>query len=163
MGLHAQSVHRCPYDDGPEPKLRKVYKWVATWRGINTLNARCTCTKPHRMLGTTAPNGMWAGNLQLVAESAAYPKRLGEALFASWVQGSTAISTSWSNAALGLAWVDPRTGAWVSITASPPNGVESGSQGVHDLGPWSMSTRQQNLWSQGVKGRKIWGHGPAQR
>ena len=103
-------------------------------------------------LGTTAPNGMWAGNLQRLAESAAHPKRLGEALFASWVQGSTAISTSWSIAALGLAQVDPGTGAWGSVTASPPNGVESGSQGVHDLGPWSMSTRQPNAVESGSQG-----------
>ena len=130
-------------------------------------------------MGAKTPDGMWTGNLQLLAESAAYPKRLGEALLASWVQGSTAISISWSNAALGLVWSDPRTGVecsqapalkkatatsseapafkkaattsrsqkaqsselgpWGNIAASQPNVVESGSQGVQVVGPWSAA------------------------
>lgn len=191
QGLHTQSVHRCPYDDSPEPKLQKVYKWLATWPGIKKLNPRCKCKELHRKLGMRTPDGAWSGNLQLLAESAAYPKRLGEALLASWMQGSTAISISWSSTALGLAWVDPRMGVegseapalkkatttsrsqeahssllgpWGNITASQPNVVESGSQGVQDLGvqdlgPWSISTRQPNateLGSQGVHDLGPW-------
>ena len=83
QGLHAQSVTRCPYDDSPEPKLQKVYKWLTTWPGIKALNARCKCKELHRKLGKTTSDGVWTGNLQLLAESAAYPKRLGEALLAS--------------------------------------------------------------------------------
>ena len=75
-------------------------EWLATWPGIKALNARCKCKEFHRKLGATTPDGMWTGNLQLLAESAAYPKRLGEALLASWAQGSTAIAISGSNAAL---------------------------------------------------------------
>ena len=174
QGLHAQSVTRCPYDDSAEPKLQKVYKWLTTWPGIKALNARCKCKELHRKLGKTTPDGVWTGNLQLLAESAAYPKRLGEALLGSWMKGSTAIGVSWSDAALGLVWVDPRTsdecseapalkkatttsrnqtaqsselGPWGSITANQSNIVESGSRGVQDLGPWSNAVESG---SQGV-------------
>ena len=106
--LCAQTVHRCPYDDSPEPKLQKVYKWVATWHGIMNLNARCTCNEPHRRLGRTC-GGRWSGNLKLLAESAAYPKRLGEALLDSWRHNNDPISISWSRQALEWEWLDPRT------------------------------------------------------
>ena len=180
QGLHAQSVIRCPYDDSPEPKLHKVYKWLTTWPGIKALNARCKCKELHRRLGKTTPDGVWTGNLKLLAESAAYPTRLGEALLGSWMKNGNAISVSWSATALGLVWVDPRTsdacseapalkkatttsrnqtaqsselGPWGSITANQSNIVESGSREVQDLGPWSTSTRQPNAVesrSQGV-------------
>merc|ERR1712026_874 len=94
QGLHAQTVFRCFYDDSPEPKIHKHYKWVATWPGIKALSARCQCKEPHRRLGTRSPDGAWSGNARLLAESAAYPKRLGKALLDSWMQGSIAISIS---------------------------------------------------------------------
>ena len=146
QGLHIQSVHRCPYDDGPEPKLQKVYKWLATWRGIKTLNARCKCKELHRTLGKTSPDGAWTGNLKLLAESAAYPKRLGEALLASWVQGSKAITISWSNAALGLVCEDPRTGDECSEAWPNHQGVkrrqkaQSSKAQPSELGPWGSIT-----------------------
>ena len=53
QGLHAQSVHWCAYDNSPKPKLQKIYKWLPTWPGIRTLNARCKCKELHRKLRRT--------------------------------------------------------------------------------------------------------------
>ena len=78
QGVHAQTVARCAYDEGPEPKIQKAYKWLATWPGIKGLNARCKCQQDHRTVGHTNSQGGWSGNLPLLAESASYPKKLGK-------------------------------------------------------------------------------------
>ena len=103
-------------------------------------------------MGTTTPDGTWSSNKKLWGESTSYPKRLGKALLASWMHSSTAINISWSKTTLGLVWVDPHFGRTRGFTewshrlptvGSPPKkkkrGVESGGQGVQDLGLWSIS------------------------
>ena len=185
QGLHAQSVTRCPYDDSPEPKLAKYYKWLATWPGIKALNARCKCTGGvHRRLGKTTPDGVWTGNPQLLAESAAYPKRLGEALLGSWLKGSTAIKASWSATALDLVWVDPREEAPAlkkatatsrksrSAPLAAPNREEEPVWAPGGFGPWRLrppgrfdanddesGSREAHAVESGVKECTIWGHG----
>lgn len=108
QGFYSMSVQRCAYDDSPVPKIQKTYKWLATWGKIKGLNARCTCQGEHRKCGRTNAAGAWSGNLAILAESAAYPDRLGRALLASWMQ-SPAINASWSKEALGFTWFDPRS------------------------------------------------------
>jgi len=102
QGVHGQTVARCPYDESPEPKLQKAYKWLATWPGIKCLNAECKCQQSHRRLGYRTSEGAWSGNVLALAESAAYPKKLGKALLATWMWGCVAISATWSNQALAL-------------------------------------------------------------
>ena len=34
QGVHAQTVARCAYDEGPTPKVQKAYKWLANETGI---------------------------------------------------------------------------------------------------------------------------------
>lgn len=138
--LHSQSVARCPYDDGPEPKLHKAYKWLATWSGIRGLNARCKCSQGHRKLGHTTSDGIWSGNLPLLAESAAYPKRLGQALLSSWMRAGSPISATWSNQALELTWVDPRSDRVYMAVPEPKKcaGVSRSQEATSmGLGPWS--------------------------
>ena len=149
QGLHVQSVSRCPYDDSPEPKLKKTYKWLATWPGIKGLNARCRCKQEHRRLGRLSSTGAWSGNLTALAESAAYPVRLGEALVNCWVQGGVAIDTAWSKQALALPWADPRDthdglSRCCSVEESQgPRKVAKVSQGQGvksvEFGPWGES------------------------
>ena len=106
-GFYSMTVHRCAYDDSPSPKIQKTYKWLASWSKIKGLNGRCTCQGSHRRCGRTDAEGAWSGNSAILAESAAYPDRLGRALLASWMQGC-AINASWSKEALAFTWVDPR-------------------------------------------------------
>ena len=80
QGVHAQTVARCAYDEGPEPQIQKLYKWLATWPGTKGLHARCKCQQDHRTVGHTSSQGGWSGNLPFLAESASYPKKLGKAL-----------------------------------------------------------------------------------
>ena len=109
-------------------------------------------------LGKTSPDGEWSGNLKLLAESAAYPKRLGEALLASWFQGSKAITISWSNAALGLVWEDPRTGDECSeapalkkaTTTSRSQKAQSSEVQSSELGPWGSIT-ELGPWGKGTE------------
>ena len=156
QGVHAQTVARCAYDEGPEPKIQKAYKWLATWPGIKGLNARCKCQQDHRTVGHTNSQGGWSGNLPLLAESASYPKKLGTALPTSWVQGCVAINAAWSNQAVALTWQGPREsveclpapepkkvsntsglGPW-DVIADAAEAAESGSTAVEpDYGPWS--------------------------
>ena len=139
QGLHRMTVNRCPYDDSPEPKLQKAYKWLATWPGIKGLNARCKCQQEHRKLGSTDSEGAWTGNPQLLEESAAYPKRLGQALLNMWMQGCVAINATWSNRALALTWVDPRNDVECRSAPQPDEVARaSRSRGVKSsgFGPW---------------------------
>jgi hypothetical protein len=85
LGVQAsQTVHRCSYDDIEEPRLFKFYKWIASWRGVKGLNARCQCSLTHKTLGKTTPEGQWSGDLEALQASAAYPVRLGEAMITMW-------------------------------------------------------------------------------
>ena len=163
--LHVRLVHDCAYNDCPEPKLQVVSKWLTTWRGIKTLNARCKCKEPHRSVGRKH-DGTWSSNLKYLQEGCPYPERLSEALLAAWAQDSSVIGKLMARqTACGCTWewVDPRTGVehseaparkmarttarsrvvqsselsfWGSIQ---PNIVESGSQGVQNVGPWSAT------------------------
>jgi len=65
LGVQAsQTVHRCSYDDTEEPRLFKFYKWIASWRGVKGLNARCQCSLTHKTLGKPTPEGQWSGGLE---------------------------------------------------------------------------------------------------
>lgn len=123
--LSVQSVPRCPYDDSPEPKLGKVYKWVSSCSGIKGLNLACTCFLQHRKLGIRRhpPDGIgiasWSGDLKALAESAAYPQRLGEALITMWQKHCRPISAEWSRRALAMEWTDPRDDSSQDTAAAP--------------------------------------------
>ena len=153
--LFTQTVARCPYDDSPEPKLGKLYKWVSSCQGIKGLNARCTCQSAHRKLGITCHDDMgsksWTGDHQALGESAAYPQRLGEALINMWQLHCQPISVDWSRHALAMEWTDPRCTSQDTETAPEASGIgvkrsrcqtqapkaaNHANQDSQGLGPW---------------------------
>jgi len=154
LHLFSQSVSRCPYDDSPEPKLGKLYKWVSSCPGIKGLNARCKCQGAHRRLGIRRSDGTWCGDCGALAESAAYPMRLGEALIKMWQQHCQPIDADWSRCALVMEWTDPHSTKQDTEAAPEASGVgvkksrcevpapkAASCDGVvsHDLGPWGGS------------------------
>ena len=84
-------------------------------------------------MGHTNSQGGWSGNLPLLAESASYPKKLGEALLTSWVQGCVAINAAWSNQAVALTWQGPCES--VEFLPTPEPKKVSKTSG---LGPWDV-------------------------
>ena len=156
LHLFSQSVLRCPYDDTPEPKLGKVYKWVSSCPGIKSLQAKCKCQGAHRRLGFTRNDGTgWTGDSGALGESAAYPNRLGEAVLNMWRKHCQPIDADWSCSALALPWADPRSTNQDTETAQQASdvGVKKSRCQVpapkvancdpvvsHDLGPWGGSS-----------------------
>ena len=139
-GVFAQTVYRCPYDDSCEPKLLKQYKWFASWKGIKGLNAKCKCQSAHRLLGIRTSSGGWIGDHDRLGESAAYPDRLGEAMFNMWRQHCNAIDVAWSHFALSMSWVDPRHSN-KDTAAAPEQQVQTVSRS--GLGRGAASPEQQ--------------------
>lgn len=153
--LFVQTVTRCAYDDNPEPKIGKLYKWVSSCQGIKGLNARCKCQSAHRRLGFTNSDGTgWTGDYQALGESAAYPRRLGEALLNMWQRHCQPIDADWSRHVLAMEWRDPRSvsqdtelapeasggGVKKSRCQVPAPKAANQDQVVsQDLGPWGGS------------------------
>ena len=153
--LFSQSVPRCPYDDSDEPKLGKSYKWVSSCPGVKELQAKCTCQGAHRKLGFRNDRG-WTRDQGALGESAAYPKRLGEAVLKVWEKHCQPVDADWSRSALALPWADPRSttqdteeavqqasggGVKKSRCQAPAPEVATSDPVVPDnLGPWGGSS-----------------------
>ena len=153
--VFSQSVSRCPYDDTPEPRLWKLYKWISSFRGIKGLNARCSCKLAHRKLGFKTNNGGWSGDPQALGESAAYPDRLGKALFDMWAKHAQPVDVAWSSSVLSLMWVDPRVNMETAMPQDLSVKVSRGSAESEQtpkpkpdgcMGPWGSASTRDGPW-----------------
>jgi hypothetical protein len=82
------TIHRCPYDSSPYPRLTKTYEFRATGDWIRCMSKSCTCPGGrHVNLGHTQVIGeirKWTGNLENLAKSAEYPAGMGKDMITGW-------------------------------------------------------------------------------
>ena len=77
--------NRCVFEDAPDgQRLSKKYKFFSNAPWITALQCPCTCFGDHISL-TTYKDGQITGKPELLKESEAYPKRLGEELVNAWM------------------------------------------------------------------------------
>ena len=84
-------MDRCAYlsaDGHLTENYKKTYKFVATGPWIASASKRCSCTKDHMPLVDIGPFGQITGRRDDMKRSAAYPDKLGAALFAAWLNMS---------------------------------------------------------------------------
>jgi hypothetical protein len=159
----SQTVHRCAYDSSRPPRLSKLYKFIGSWQGVKGLNARCTCNGIHRLTGTRNTEDKWTGDVVALAESAAYPKALGEALLRAWEQATPVPKEVRKKAGESL-WPDTQGSMHLGVEASrcnggtPPSVKRRDFRGAHakenmdskqraiqespDCGPWGHVTNK---------------------
>lgn len=72
--------HRCSFDDAPDGKrLWKQYKFYCSDPWIGDLHVGCKCQLGHISL-TSVKDGKVTGKMDLLSESATYPRALGKAV-----------------------------------------------------------------------------------
>ena len=102
--LNFQLTPRCPFDDGPLPKISKKYKVSGTGAWVRRLQRTCSCPDgQHQLLMHTAETGSVTGNKDLLKASGAYPPRFGAAVIGAW-EAAGPVCAALQEAAANTEW-----------------------------------------------------------
>jgi hypothetical protein len=101
------TIHRCPYDSSPYPRLAKTYEFRATGDWIRYMSKSCTCPGGrHTTLGQTQVIGecrRWTGTPENLAKSAEYPDGMGRDMIMGWEKAAVLQSLVMQSVA-GWSW-----------------------------------------------------------